>query len=115
MSSVTTLMPVSYTHVDVYKRQELGWIKLREGYDPLQVSEKDVAVNVKKIKLIPLEAAQLPRSLEDTDYSFVNGNFALASGLKLTEALAVSYTHLAEGCDEDDEGEVRSERSGPQS
>ena len=32
--------------------QELGWIKLREGYDPLQVSEKDVAANPKKIKLI---------------------------------------------------------------
>lgn len=72
--------------------QELGWVKLRDGYDPLQVSEKDVAVNVKKIKLIPLEAAQLPRSLEDTDYSFVNGNFALASGLKLTEALALEKT-----------------------
>lgn len=72
--------------------QELGWVKLREGYDPLQASEKDVAVNVKKIKLIPLEAAQLPRSLDDTDYSFVNGNFALASGLKLTAALALEKT-----------------------
>jgi len=72
--------------------QELGWVKLRDGYDPLQVSEKDVAANLKKIKLIPLEAAQLPRSLEDTDYSFVNGNFALASGLKLTEALALEKT-----------------------
>ena len=72
--------------------QELGWVKLREGYDPLRVSEKDVAANPKKIKLIPLEAAQLPRSLEDTDYSFVNGNFALASGLKLTEALALEKT-----------------------
>ncbi|MGV2905765.1 MetQ/NlpA family ABC transporter substrate-binding protein [Achromobacter sp. AGC25] len=72
--------------------QDLGWVTLREGYDPLQVSEKDVAVNVKKIKLIPLEAAQLPRSLDDTDYSFVNGNFALASGLKLTAALALEKT-----------------------
>ncbi|MGO4399204.1 MetQ/NlpA family ABC transporter substrate-binding protein [Achromobacter sp. PAB15] len=72
--------------------QELGWVKLRDGYDPLQASEKDVAVNVKKIKLIPLEAAQLPRSLDDTDYSFVNGNFALASGLKLTSALALEKT-----------------------
>jgi D-methionine transport system substrate-binding protein len=69
--------------------QELGWIRLREGYDPLTASEKDVAVNVRRIKLIPLEAAQLPRSLGDTDYSFVNGNFAIASGLKLTEALAL--------------------------
>jgi D-methionine transport system substrate-binding protein len=72
--------------------QELGWVKLREGYDPIRVSEKDVAVNIKKIKLVPIEAAQLPRSLDDTDYSFVNGNFALASGLKLTEALALEKT-----------------------
>ena len=69
--------------------QELGWIKLRDGVDPIRASEKDVAVNIKKIKLTPIEAAQLPRSLDDTDYSFVNGNFALASGLKLTEALAL--------------------------
>ena len=69
--------------------QELGWIRLRDGYDPLKASEKDVAVNVRKIELIPLEAAQLPRSLGDTDYSFVNGNFAIASGMKLTEALAL--------------------------
>jgi D-methionine transport system substrate-binding protein len=72
--------------------QDLGWVKLRDGIDPIRVSEKDVAVNVKKIRLVPIEAAQLPRSLDDTDYSFVNGNFALASGLKLTEALALEKT-----------------------
>lgn len=72
--------------------EQIGWLKLREGYDPIRASEKDVAVNVKKIKLVPIEAAQLPRSLDDTDYSFVNGNFALASGLKLTEALALEKT-----------------------
>lgn len=72
--------------------QDLGWVKLRDGVDPIKASEKDVAVNIKKIKLVPIEAAQLPRSLDDTDYSFVNGNFALASGLKLTEALALEKT-----------------------
>jgi D-methionine transport system substrate-binding protein len=72
--------------------QEIGWVRLREGTDPIRASEKDVAVNLKKIKLVPIEAAQLPRSLDDTDYSFVNGNFALASGLKLTEALALEKT-----------------------
>ena len=66
---------------------QLGWIKLRAGTDPIRASEKDIAANSKKIKLVPLEAAQLPRSLQDTDYSFVNGNYALASGLKLREAL----------------------------
>ena len=66
---------------------QLGWIKLRDKYDPVRASERDIAANLKKIKLIPLEAAQLPRSLQDTDYSFVNGNYALASGLKLKDAL----------------------------
>ncbi|PLY43745.1 hypothetical protein CSZ94_07045 [Janthinobacterium sp. ROICE36] len=66
---------------------QLGWIKLRASYDPVRASERDIAVNTKKIKLLPLEAAQLPRSLGDTDYSFINGNYALASGLKLTDAL----------------------------
>jgi D-methionine transport system substrate-binding protein len=67
---------------------QLGWIRLREGYDPVRASEKDVAANPRQIKLLPLEAAQLPRSLDDADFAFVNGNYALASGLKLTDALA---------------------------
>lgn len=65
----------------------LGWIKLRAGVDPIRASERDVAANPKGIKLLPLEAAQLPRSLQDADYAFVNGNYALASGLKLRDAL----------------------------
>ena len=72
--------------------QDLGWIRLRDGVDPIRASEHDVAVNVKKIRLVPIEAAQLPRSLDDVDYAFVNGNFALASGLKITDALALEKT-----------------------
>ncbi|MYN26727.1 MetQ/NlpA family ABC transporter substrate-binding protein [Duganella levis] len=66
---------------------QLGWIKLRDKTDPIKASERDIAANIKKIKLLPLEAAQLPRSLQDADYAFINGNYALASGLKLKEAL----------------------------
>lgn len=66
---------------------QLGWIKLKPGIDPIRASERDVAANLKGIKLLPLEAAQLPRSLQDADYAFVNGNYALASGLKLRDAL----------------------------
>ena len=65
----------------------LGWIKLRPNVDPVRASEKDIAANLRGIKLLPLEAAQLPRALQDADYAFVNGNYALASGLKLTDAL----------------------------
>lgn len=66
---------------------QLGWIKLRAGVDPIRASERDVVANPKGVKLLPLEAAQLPRSLQDADYAFVNGNYALASGLKLRDAL----------------------------
>ena len=78
---------------------QLGWIKLKPGIDPIKASEKDIAANIRQIKLLPLEAAQLPRSLQDADYAFVNGNFALASGLKLKDALrretiSPSYANL---------------------
>ena len=72
--------------------QDIGWVKLRDGVDPIRASERDVAVNLRKIKLVPIEAAQLPRSLDDVDYAFVNGNFAIASGLKITQALALEKT-----------------------
>ena len=78
---------------------QLGWIKLKPGIDPIKASEKDIAANLRGIKLLPLEAAQLPRALQDADYAFVNGNFALASGLKLRDALrretiSPSYANL---------------------
>lgn len=66
---------------------QLKWIRLRPGVDPIRASERDVAANLKGIRLLPLEAAQLPRALQDADFAFVNGNYALASGLKLRDAL----------------------------
>jgi D-methionine transport system substrate-binding protein len=67
--------------------EQMGWIRLRPNTDPVKASEKDIAANPKGIRLLALEAAQLPRALQDADYAFINGNYALASGLKLTDAL----------------------------
>jgi D-methionine transport system substrate-binding protein len=67
-------------------------LTVKPGVDPLRVTEKDIVANPKKIQLVPLEAAQLPRALDDTDFAIVNGNFAIASGLKLTEAVALEKT-----------------------
>ena len=67
-------------------------ITLKAGIDPIRASEKDIEQNPRKIKFIPLEAAQLPRSLGDTEYAIINGNFAISSGLKLTEAVALERT-----------------------
>lgn len=66
---------------------ELSWVKLKDGVNPLTASKADIAENPKNIKIVELEAAQLPRSRADVDFAIVNGNYAMSSGMKLTEAL----------------------------
>lgn len=66
---------------------DLGWIKLKNGINPLTASKQDIAENTKKINIIEMEAAQLPRSRKDVDFAIINGNYATDNGIKLTEAL----------------------------
>ncbi|MDV6237566.1 MetQ/NlpA family ABC transporter substrate-binding protein [Leptospira ellisii] len=67
--------------------QELGLLKVSPDANPAKASLADVIENPKKLDLKPLEAAQLPRSLQSAEVAAVNGNFAIASGLDLTKAL----------------------------
>ena len=60
--------------------QDNGLIKLKEGAG-LKATPLDVVSNPKKLKFVELDAAQLPRSLDDLDASAVNTNFALSAGL----------------------------------
>lgn len=75
---------------------DLGWIKRRASANPLTASEHDIEQNIAGIKLIPLEAAQLPRARKDVDYAIINGNYATSAGLKLSEALyqEQSYAYI---------------------
>ena len=60
--------------------QNLGLIKV----DPkagLKATPLDVTDNPRKFKFIELDAAQLPRSLDDTAASAINTNFAVSAGL----------------------------------
>jgi D-methionine transport system substrate-binding protein len=57
-----------------------GWIQLKSGLGS-KATVADITSNPKQIKIIELEAAQLPRSLDDTDASVINGNYALNAGL----------------------------------
>ncbi|MCR3747790.1 D-methionine transport system substrate-binding protein [Lentzea californiensis] len=64
-----------------------GLIKLKAVDQP---TVRDLAENPKNLQFVPLEAAQLPRSLEDTDASVINGNYAIDAGLKpATDSLAL--------------------------
>lgn len=64
-------------------------VKVKEDIDPLRVAERDVTENPKNIRFQPVEAAQLPRTVGDSDFSIVPGNFAIAAGMKLTDAIVL--------------------------
>ncbi|TKC19468.1 MetQ/NlpA family ABC transporter substrate-binding protein [Robertmurraya kyonggiensis] len=69
--------------------QDEGLIVLDEKVDPLTFSEKDIVENKKNLVFQPIEAGQLPRSVESADLAAVPGNFALAAGMDLLSALAL--------------------------
>ncbi|MBN3760181.1 MetQ/NlpA family lipoprotein [Burkholderia sp. Ac-20365] len=76
--------------------QSQGVIKLKAGAgtNGNNATPLDVAENPKKVKLIELDAAQLPRSLGDVDAAAINTNFALAAGLQPTkDAIALEDVH----------------------
>ncbi|GAB2961707.1 MetQ/NlpA family ABC transporter substrate-binding protein [Nonomuraea fastidiosa] len=69
-----------------------GLITLKDGVGTA-ATERDVAQNPKNLQFKPLEAAQLPRSLEDVDAAVINGNYAIEAGLKpASEALVLEKT-----------------------
>lgn len=73
--------------------QSKGLIKLKADAG-LDATEADIAENPKKFVFKALEAAQLPRTLQDVDASIINGNYALESKLN-----PVNDSILLEGAD----------------
>jgi D-methionine transport system substrate-binding protein len=69
--------------------QAKGLIKLRPDAG-LKATPLDIVENPRKIKIVELDAAQLPRSLDDLDAAAINGNYAESAGLSPTrDAIAM--------------------------
>jgi D-methionine transport system substrate-binding protein len=66
-----------------------GLITLKADADPTKATTKDVDGNPKGLKLVPTEAAQIPRTLGSTALAVIPGNYAIASGLKLSDAIVL--------------------------
>lgn len=60
--------------------QQAGLIKLKNG-NSVDASVPDVTENPKNLQFVELDAAQIPRSLDDTDLACVNTNYAIPAGL----------------------------------
>ena len=61
--------------------QKQGLLKLRADAG-LKATPLDIVENPKKLKIVELDAAQIPRSLDDVDAAAINTNFAMEAGLK---------------------------------
>ncbi len=64
--------------------EQAGLIKLKEGVG-MKATPADVVKNPKNLKFKELEAAQLPRSLDDVDASAITMNFVMSAGLSPKE------------------------------
>ena len=58
--------------------EKAGLIKVKAGD---MVTARDITENPRDLKIVELEAAQLPRTLDDTTASVINTNFAVEAGL----------------------------------
>jgi D-methionine transport system substrate-binding protein len=61
-----------------------GLIALRDPNNEMSTL-KDITANPKQLKFRELEAAMLPRTLDEVDLSLINTNYALAAGLNPTK------------------------------
>lgn len=60
--------------------EKAGLIKLKPGLGH-KASVVDITENQKKLKIRELDAAQIPRSLDDLDLAAINTNYAMPAGL----------------------------------
>ncbi|MBN3525478.1 MetQ/NlpA family ABC transporter substrate-binding protein [Paenibacillus apiarius] len=64
--------------------EKQGIIKLKEGTG-LEATARDIADNPKNLKFKELEAAMLPRALDEVDMALINTNYALQAELNPTK------------------------------
>ncbi len=65
-----------------------GFIKLKEGVG-LNATKNDVVENPKKLDIYEIEAAQIPRSLQDVEIAGIDGNFTNEDRMEGSDALAI--------------------------
>ena len=69
--------------------ESLGYIQLKEGAG-VTATVKDIVSNPYNLSFKEMEAAQLPRVLEEMDYAIINSNYAIDAGMNpVKDSLAI--------------------------
>mgnify|MGYP001060692058 CR=1 FL=1 len=64
--------------------QDNGYLTLKEGAG-LTATKLDIVDNPYNIEIVEIEAAQIPRTLQDVNFGIMNGNYAMEAGYTVTE------------------------------
>lgn len=64
-----------------------GLIKLKEGVG-LTATKNDIVENPKNLDIVEMEAALVPSQRDEAALAVINGNYAIANGISISEALA---------------------------
>ena len=73
----------------------------------------DIIDNPHKIKIVEIEAAQVPRQLADVDFAVINSNYALQAGAEVVgtsivvEGTEVAYPNIIAVRENDDRAELK--------
>ncbi|MDL2249202.1 MetQ/NlpA family ABC transporter substrate-binding protein [Lachnospiraceae bacterium OttesenSCG-928-J05] len=62
--------------------EDNGIIKLKEGAG-INATVNDIEDNIKGVEILELEAAQIPRVVDEQAFSILNGNYALEAGFSV--------------------------------
>ena len=68
--------------------QQEGLVTLKDP-ENLEATPVDVAENPHSLIFVEVEAAAVPRQLQDVDFAVINGNYAIEAGLHVSDAVAV--------------------------
>ena len=63
---------------------DAGVFGLKDGVG-INGTPADIVNNTKNVKVVEMEAAVLPRTLDDVDFAVINSNFAMGGGLNPTK------------------------------
>jgi D-methionine transport system substrate-binding protein len=67
--------------------KDAGLITIKGEIDVTKASERDIDQNPYGLVIKPVEAAQIPRTLESVTLAIINGNYAIAAGISLSTAI----------------------------
>ena len=91
---------------------DAGFFGLKEGVG-VNGTPADIINNPKKVQIVEMEAAVLPRTLDDVDFAVINSNFAMGVGLNpakdslFTEAKDSPYANVVAIREGDNREEVK--------